>query len=234
MATRYLFALLVTALAASPSLAQSDAPTKGKDQKPVAASTKGLQATEFSLQVAGLTPDNATKAKSALTSLSIKEYECPGCGQVSAKAGTCSGCEEELELQNRPLFTQVTATPEKGALSLVLAPGMTIRLSTIENALKTLSIQLPRDTMQIPGNATLVFVGGASKDGATELQKLFRDAKFTETESTFDATTKETLVRAGKGPVGWSNAATLGSKTTTGPLRLSDVILGQAGPRRAS
>ena len=146
---------------------------------------------DLSVPVTGLTAENAAKLKTALEGLTTHVYSCSACSERYAMAGNCPGCLTGLKDESKPIFSQVTVTPDQGVLKFQTHEGLPVRLSDIERAAKASSVSIDSSKLQI-GNQAAVFVAGATtEEQAKAIQKGLDEAKlFQRAHVAIDPSTK--------------------------------------------
>jgi len=232
-----LLALLAAAsLPAAQDAKKTPAPTSGSGHTPAPVKEAGAKVEKTDkvekadsqaivLYVTGLTKDNQTQVKDALTAMSTQRYVCDACKHSQAEAGKCPMCKADLKSEKHPILSNVTVTPD--ASSVAITPSSSARLSEIEGALAKASVHLDSGRVAIPGKATLVLKEGAA-DNVTAIEKALKDAKlFDEVHATFDSTRHEldVTVRAGTtAPMRSAVAKAIEGAGTK--AKLSDVVWG--------
>ncbi len=169
-------------------------------QTPTPKAPKALAAaeSEFTIRcpVGGLTPENASAVKGALTHLTAQVYACDSCKVEQAAAGKCSKCSATLQAAQRPLLVSVATAPAEASLTLGLNPRRRTSLAQIESALEKSGVHLDDKALKLPGRIILVIDGGLPEHAAT-LQKALVDAKvFAEVSGAMDAATSRLMLTA--------------------------------------
>ena len=183
--------------------------------------------TELKFAVTGLTQDNVSKVKDSLTALSFQTYVCPSCKYEKSTAGKCEPCKMDLVAEKKPLFAGATPLPAENAIALTLDQGRLVRLSEIENTLKSNSITIANDKFPIIGNARLI-VRGVTEPDVQAIQKSLKDANlFGDVVTSFDKTTNEVhvQVRAGTTPP-MRSAVVTAIQSANAKATLADVVWG--------
>jgi len=132
---------------------------------------------DLKLPVTGLTEKNSDEVKSSLERLTRYVYECPQCKQQYSRYGECPDCKVALSDKKENLLERVTPVVGLNTIEVASTPGVEVRLSAIESALRSHAVTLEREKMTIPGDATLVLSGPASLDDAKSIQSALEDAK---------------------------------------------------------
>ncbi len=151
---------------------------------------------DLSVPVTGLTADNAAKVKTALEGLNTHVYSCAACSERYAMAGNCPGCLAGLKDESKPIFSQVTVTPDQGLIKFQTHEGIPVRYSDIDRALKANSITVDSSKLQIGGQQLAIFVSGATTDEhAKAIQTSLEEAKlFQRVNTTIDPATKNARI----------------------------------------
>lgn len=222
MIRKTLITASVLALAAFPAVAMQDhtKPTA----KPAEAAMAKAAKTEVKLAVTGLTEENAPRIESALTALKQKLYVCPGCDATKAAAGKCPPCRADLVAQDVPVFEQVAVSDDENQIELELNRATMVRLSQIENTLKSQSVEIDREELPLGPHACLVYQGKTEADAET-LEAAFKSAAIADARATFDATKREIHVVIPSGRATYSTIEEVGANAET-PIKLTDVIWG--------
>lgn len=149
--------------------------------------------------VAGLTRENATAIKTALSQLSVETYVCDPCKVEQAVAGQCSKCRAALQMAKRPLLGSVTPAPEENSIALSLIQRRITRLSEIEATLRKSAITIDNTKLALPGRLTLVVRGGTADKLALAEKALAEARIFDEVHAAFDAATSEMRIAVRSG-----------------------------------
>jgi hypothetical protein len=230
---------LLVGLLAATSLASAQEPKKaqaaGGTQAPVAAKEAALPRFEpdpILLHVTGLTKDNQSAVKDALTAMSGQRYVCTACKHEQATPGPCPACKTDLHGEPYHLLSAATVLPDAASITVIPTPNAMVKLSEIESALAKNTVHVDPSRLSLPGRATLV-LKDAGADSAPTIEKALKDAKlFAEVHSLVDPIRGlELEVRAGPTAPTRSNVAKALEAAGT-RARLTDVIWGES-PRRA-
>lgn len=214
---------IVIALVAIGSIHTAQTPTK---QAPKATEASLEPEVPLHFAVAGLTKENATAIKTALTELSVTAYVCDTCKVEQAAAGTCSKCSAQLQMAKRPALGSVAPMPDDTSISLTLNPRRIVRLTEIEAALKKSGVTIDNAKLPLPGRITFVAKGGTA-DKLAVAKKALTDANlFEEVTASFDAASAEMrfTTRAKATP---PTRAMVAKTFEAQQLQLVDVIFGR-------
>lgn len=192
----------------------------------VAEATAAVEA-ELPLRVAvaGLTKENATAIKAALSQLSVQAYVCDPCKVEQAIAGQCSKCRSALQVAQRPMLASVAPTPEEASIALGLIQRRITRLSEIEAALKKSAVTIDNTKLALPGRMTLVVRGGSADKLALAEKALAEARLFEEVHAAFDAATSEIRIAVRAGATAPTRARVAGALESL-QLQLVDVHFG--------
>jgi hypothetical protein len=214
-------------------LAQAQTGTEPKKQEPQPAA-KVIPASmrltkvkaDLAIPATGLTAENAAKLKTNLEALNTHIYSCAACSERFAMAGTCPGCQGNLKEENKPIFSQVTVTPEQSTVKFQTNEGMQVRLSDIERAFKASGASIDNQKLTIGGNATLYVAGATSDEAATTIQKALQEGKlFQRASAAIDPLNKQTRISVSAGSTAPSRASIDGVLAKIDPnYKVTEVI----------
>ena len=201
-----------------------------KPAKPAAGGPAGKEAARpvtasASIRAGGITKDNVATIEASLKGIHRAGYKCPTCAYVSASAGRCEPCKQDLkhDAAAAPALRDVHIDAEKGTVAITPAPGQAIRLSEIEKSLSSNQAKVERNQISVAGWTTLM-VDGAKPETAAALQKALQDAKLYESVEVAPAEGGKGLMVRGKATPTTIEAL---SKAVTGAqaeAKVSDVI----------
>ena len=180
------------------------------------------------LHVSGLTKDNQSQAKEALTGMGRQHYVCPACKHQQTLPGKCPLCKTELRSEKREAFSNVMLSPDASSITVTPAAGALVRLSEIESALARNSVHVDENRLALSGRAILVLRESAP-DQAAPVEKALKDAKlFDDVHARFDSILHELDVDVRAGATGPQRSAVAKAVESSGTkARLYDVIWGQ-------
>jgi len=180
MRTPFLLATAWTVLASGALARAQDTPPRKQQAEPIHAVMPlvrtGVQC-ELTLPVAGLTADNVAKVKTALENLKVELYRCAGCKADFTNPGECPKCKKTLTENEEVVLGLITPDAAKEQLMIRTKPGMELRLSALERALKAESVHVDTAKLTLPCPATLVIAGANTKEHAQALETTLDDAK---------------------------------------------------------
>lgn len=188
-----------TASKASTQKTEPKKPEQKPEAKPSEAAAKKAPAlAPMSLQLTGVTAENAAKATLALEALTVEAgtaWKCPSCSAMHDAKGECAKCKKELVATPRAAHAikQANIDPIKGTLALVLAPGESVDLQTLGRTLTTQKITLDEKSVPVAAFSRLAITAPAdAKDAQATIQKALDDSKlFTRVALRFDEAKKQ-------------------------------------------
>ena len=152
------------------------APGQEKGKPAEAVTPKAGAMAPVSVPVTGVTPSNAAALTTALEAVVHPVWKCPACSAVECAKGTCKACNKEMvEDKNAKAFREVKLDPTVGTVSFALAPGQTLRMSALENALKPNGVSIDGKRIAIT-NYTKLHIK-APADAKETVQKALTDSK---------------------------------------------------------
>lgn len=147
---------------------------------------------EVSLEVTGLTQENAASVETALRKVQHTHYECAACKVVADEAGSCKGCGGTLAKTERAALREVLVEPDSSTITVDVAPGQKIQLSEVEKALGASKVLVPRERLELPSHTELLLDGVGSEMSSQALEKGLRESKlFEKVTVSLDAKTKQ-------------------------------------------
>jgi len=226
MKTPFLLATVLSVLASSGLALPQDTTPRKQQAEPIPAVMPLVRTSaqcELTLPVTGLTADNMAKVKTALEGLKAEFYRCAECKSDFAKAGECPKCKKALTESKEVVLGAITPDATKGQLTVRTKPGMELRLSALERALKAESVHVDSSKLMLPCPATLVVAGATTQEQARGVEKALDDAKL------FQSAQARSGAREVRVHVTGSMAPTLGgvraALTEANPmLQVTDVI----------
>jgi hypothetical protein len=92
------------------------------------------------LLVAGLTPENAEAVGEALDACSSTTWTCAVCARESEQPAEC--CGQPRDVLSGPVLGSAAPNPSASTISFLVAPGRSVRLSTLVAALEPLQVRV--------------------------------------------------------------------------------------------
>mgnify|MGYP001344730792 CR=1 FL=1 len=226
---------IIAGMLAMTSLATAQEPAKhtatSAPQTVKEAAAPKAEQNQVVLHVTGLTKDNQTAVKDALTGLGGQRYVCATCKHEQSTPGPCPSCKTPLKSEQQHVIAGATVTLTSSSIAITPAPNSAVRLSEIEGALSKRMVHIEEDRLQLSGKSVLVLKDG-NADNVAAVEKALKDAKlFDEVHAKMEPSRGlEVEVRAGAAaPTRTSVAKAIEASGTK--ARLSDVIWGDAAKR---
>ncbi len=199
------------------------------------APAQGTATGTVTIELKGITGDNAAKVETALVKLERDGFCCQGCDYFAKAAGQCPGCKTALVPEKTgALLRDVKIDPAKGTVVFGVAGPHIVRLGDIEAALKPLAIDVDATRFTIGPFTRITVTGVESEDAGPALEKALLDAKLYDTVKANADTESSTAILI----VGGTKAApTLETFRKTvekaGPFKITQVSWAAACPKCA-
>jgi len=144
----------------------------------VGALAQGSTAGLLSIEMKGLTKDNAAKVETALAKLGRDGFRCATCDYFAKEAGDCPGCNTALVADKaETLLRDVKIDAAKNIATFGVAGQNGVRLSEIAAALKPMAVEIDPSKLPIASFTRLTVTGIESEDAGKTFEKAFKDAK---------------------------------------------------------
>jgi hypothetical protein len=196
---------------------------------------QGTAAGALSIELKGLTKDNAAKAETALAKLERDGFRCTTCDYFAKEAGDCPACKTALAAEKAGTLLQgVKIDAAKNIATFGVASAYGVRLSEIAAALKTVGIEIDTSKLAIAPFTRLTVTGIESEDAGKTFEKAFKDAKlYDAVNADVNAEHKMAILIVG----GTKTAPTFETITKTvekaGPFKITEVTWTAACPKCA-
>lgn len=201
----------------------------------VGAIAQGSTAGLLSIELKGLTKDNAAKVETALTKLGRDGFRCVTCDYFAKEAGECPGCKTALVADKADtLLRDVKIDVAKNLAMFGVAGPSGVRLNEIEAALKPEGVSIEPSKLVIVPFTRLTVTGIETEDAAKTFEKSLKEAKLydeVKTHVDIEHHMAILIVKGGKA------APTLETFTKAvekaGPFKIADVTWTGACPKCA-
>ncbi len=196
---------------------------------------QGSTAGTLSIELKGLTKDNAAKVETALAKLERDGFRCTTCDYFAKEAGDCPACKTALVAEKAgTLLKDVKIDAAKNIVTFGVASAYGTRLSEIAAALKPMGVEIDTSKLAIASFTRLTVTGIKSEDAAKTFEKAFKDAKL------YDSVKTDVNVEHGMAILivgGTKTAPTFEAITKTvekaGPFKITEVTWTAACPKCA-
>jgi len=131
----------------------------------------------LSFPVTGLTAESAESVKEELRAMKTPVHRCTSCALEQGDEGSCPKCQAPLQVEQRPMFTQVETTAE-GPIRVRLDPLARLQLARIEALLAKHALELDDEQLVLPGRVELVVKRPPASDPTTIARTLRRAGLF--------------------------------------------------------
>ncbi len=199
------------------------------------AGAQGATTGALTIELKGLTSDNAAKVETALVKLERDGFSCAGCEYFAKAAGACPSCKTALvQEKTGALLRDVKIDPAKSIAVFGVAGPHIVRLSDIEAALKPMAIDVDASRFSIAPFTRITVTGIESEDAGKTIEKALLDAKL------YDAVKADVEVESSTAIIivgGTKTAPTLETFRKTvekaGPFKITEVSWAAACPKCA-
>lgn len=196
---------------------------------------QGSTAGTLSIELKGLTKDNASKVETALAQLERDGFRCTTCDHFAKAAGDCPGCKTKLVAEKAgTLLSDVKIDAAKNIAAFGVASAYGVRLSEIAAALKPMGIEIDTSKLAIVSFTRLTVTGIESEDAGKTFEKALKDAKLYDAlDADVNPEQRMAIVIVG----GTKTAPTFEAITKTvekaGPFKITEVTWTAACPKCA-
>jgi len=196
---------------------------------------QGSTAGTLSIELKGLTKDNAAKVETALAKLERDGFRCTICDHFAKDAGDCPGCKTALVAEKAgTLLRDVKIDAAKNTATFGVASTHGVRMSEIAAALKPMGVEIDTSKLAIVPFTRLTVTGIESEDAGKTLEKALKDAKlYDDIKVNIDVERRTAILFVKGGKTTPTFAAITKTVEKAGPFKIAEVTWIAACPKCA-